>query len=170
MKVTLLISITCLVVTMFMLSSGAEHNSDPPLNHCRSFVGTFSATLHGTYLSGTTAGKIHKRMFGVDTRANWCKQSRTKYRVGMRRQFVCTREVMFWCRLSVVMPALARQTKSRVLKDQNVSGKGTVAILHVFQVLLIQSGLQLLTRRNHSRTKNGRRENWEIYFKSTIPV
>ena len=42
---------------------------------------------------------------------------------------------MFWNRLSVMMSTLARQTKSSVLKDQNVGAKDAVATLYIFQVL-----------------------------------
>lgn len=52
----------------------------------------------------------------------------------MRRQFLGSRRVMFWNRLSVMF-ILARQTKSSVLKDENVGAKDAVTTLYIFQVL-----------------------------------
>lgn len=68
-------------------------------------------------------------------RANWYEQTRTKYRLGMRRQFLDSRGVMFWNRLSVMISTLARQTKTSGLKDQNVGAKDALSILYIFQVL-----------------------------------
>lgn len=124
---------------MVTVCSSTLLEQSTPLNYCGSLVAAFADTLHGSYLAGTMAGKIGKKLFDVDKkvnrRANWYEQARTQYRLRMRRQFLGSRGVMFWNRLSVMMSTLASQTKSNILKDQNVGAMDAVTTLYLFQVL-----------------------------------
>lgn len=51
---------------MVTIRLGAFLEQSIPQNYCGSLVAAFDATFHGTYLAGSMAGNMGKKMFGVD--------------------------------------------------------------------------------------------------------
>lgn len=89
---------------MFKHSSGAEHTTQLLWIFGSSLCSHPSWSISGWHCGRKDWQKNVWHRQKVDTRANWYEQARKKYRLGMRRQLLGSRGVMFWNKLSMMMP------------------------------------------------------------------